>query len=102
MIKVNRVQKHLEALDSGDDDAKKEALGQLRTLEQSDWDEAPPTLVHAVLETFQRHLLQENKVFVRHKDIALILASMRTLSKTSVPQLCDLLQDGIPDCVREA
>ena len=102
MIKVSRVQKHLEALDSGDDNAKKEALGLLRTLEQSDWDEAPPTLVQAVLETFQRHLLQENKVFVRHKDIAMILGSMRTLSKASVPQLCDLLQDGIPDCVREA
>jgi len=101
-MNVSRLHKHLARLDSADDQAQKEALRQLRTLEKSDWDGVPPNFAQAVLDTFHRQLRHDTKLAVGQKDIAFILNSMGPLSKASVSQLCDLLQDGVPDCVREA
>jgi HEAT repeat protein len=102
MTIINQLQKRLAELETGEDHVQRQALHSLRALEPAVWNAVPPAHVLSFLSAFRRQLLRENKLAVVHKDIAAILGSMGPLSQAAVLPLNDLLQDGIPDCVREA
>ena len=93
---------HIRALDKGDDTARREALRSLRHYEEQEWAAAPVKLIRSLIESLHHHLLGEmNQPFIR-LEVLTILGSLGPRSKHAVPQLIELLKEGVPDAVREA
>src|SRR5439155_12608197 len=102
MLHVDQVHKHILTLDKGDDASQRQAIPSLRGIEQQDWGTAPHALMSSLVVSLQQLLRSGTKPPLVHKEIAIILGNMGTRSKFAVPQLIELLQEGIPDTVREA
>src|SRR6266568_3537022 len=93
---------HIRALDKGYDTSRREALRSLRHYGEQEWAAAPVKLIRSLIESLQHHLLGEmNQPFIR-LEVLTILGSLGPRSKPVIPQLIELLKEGVPDAVREA
>jgi HEAT repeat protein len=93
--------KHIAALDQGDETARRQAIQALRRHEAQDWAVAPHGICQALVISLRHQLRDVAKPPLILKDVATILGNMGPHSKPAVPQLIALLQEGIPDPVRE-
>ena len=97
-----QLHKHIQALDKGDDASRRQAIQALRHHEEKDWAITPVAVCHALVASLQQQLVGTGKPPLILKDVAIILGRMGPRSKSAVPQLIALLNEGIPDPVREA
>lgn len=107
MVDTSQLRKQISTLDKGDDAARRQVLSTLRQHGDQEWVSAPPDAIHSLVESL-RHQLQSHQLLrgVKqpsiHKDVAALLGNMGPQSKAAIPQLIELLQDGISDSIREA
>ncbi|MCI0638782.1 MAG: HEAT repeat domain-containing protein [Gemmataceae bacterium] len=101
MSEHNHLHKHVQSLDKGDEAAKRQALHSLKELKQEDWAGVPTPVLDSVVASLQHQLQNGAKPPLVHKEIAAILGNIGQRSKSAVPQLIELLHEGIPDSVRE-
>src|SRR5258708_5172830 len=101
MLDAGQLRSHIKAIDKGDDASRRQALQSLKTHENKEWAEAPQDMVRTLIECLLHQLVNGLKPPFVHKEVAIILGNMGTRSKSAIPQLIELLSEGIPDPVRE-
>ena len=101
MLDQGTVQKHIKELEKGGEASRRQALQFLKHIERSEWDTAPPSVLQSLVASLQQQLLGETTHPWIQREVATILGNLGRHSKTAVEQLIRLLQDGIPDSVRE-
>jgi HEAT repeat protein len=102
MLDLSQLNKYLEALDDKDGAVRHQALQSLRHHEEQEWASAPVAVTQSLVKALKGQLLHGTPQPSAQKEVATILGNMGPLSKSVVPQLTELLQDGVPDPVREA
>ncbi|MBI2807956.1 MAG: HEAT repeat domain-containing protein [Planctomycetes bacterium] len=102
MAGVDQLQKHLRALNDGDDAAQRAAIHAFRALEVEEWGAAPQSLVNPLVVSLQRFLRGGSRPPVVYKEVGGILVNLGPRAKGAVGPLIELLEDGIPDSVRES
>ncbi len=101
MLDLDQFHTNINALDNGDDASRLKAIRALQNVEQQEWTTAPTAVLRPLVLSLQRQLLCDMTRPYIHKEVATILGNMGPRSKSAVPQLIQLLQEGIPDSVRE-
>lgn len=101
MLDIRQLQKHILALEDGDDTSRRQALQSLRDHNEQEWATLPDSVIHALVKTLKDQLLSVTKQPLVQKEIATILGNVGARSRSVLPQLIDLLHDGVPDHVRE-
>jgi len=97
---LDNLRQHIQTLDNGDDVSRRQAIQALKDHEEEEWAAAPLGVIHSLVEALQRQLLSGTKhPFVR-QDVVAVLGNLGHRSGPAVPQLVELLRDGIPDGVR--
>ncbi len=101
MLDLDQLHTNINALDKGDDASRRKAIRSLRHLEQHEWITAPTAVLHSLVLSLQRQLICAERRPFMHKELVTILGNLGPRSKSAVPQLIQLLQEGTPDSVRE-
>src|SRR5216683_1288056 len=102
MLDIRQLHKDILALDDGDDTSKRQALQSLRHHDEQEWATAPIEISHSLVKALRGQLLNGTKQPFARKEVATILGNMGPRSKSALPQLIELLQEGVPDPVRQA
>lgn len=102
MLETRQLHKHILALAEGDDTSRRQALQSLRDHSEEEWSAVPDQDVRAFLKALRGQLLSVMKRPAAQKETATILGNLGSHARSALPQLMDLLQEGIPDMVREA
>jgi HEAT repeat protein len=102
MLDIRQLDKHILALDNDDDTLRRQALQSLRHHDEQEWATAPIEVSHSVVKVLKGQLLSGMKHPFAQKDVATILGNMGTRSTSALPQLIELLHEGVPDPVRQA
>lgn len=99
LVQLNR---HILAIDDGDDASRRQALQSLRQHAEQEWAATPNQVIESLVKVLKGQLHNELKQPYPHKEVATILGNLGLRSKSAIPQLVELLQEGVPDPVREA
>lgn len=99
MIGNGQLRQHLQALNSSDLNTRRDAIHALK--EQQDWSEVPADLVKHFVESLRHQLTNGIKQTSLRQDLLIILGRFGAKADAAVPELIDLLKDGVPDGVRE-
>jgi HEAT repeat protein len=102
MLDIRQLHKDILALDDGDDTLRRQALQSLRHHDEQEWATAPIDVSHSLVKALRDKLLNGRKQPFAQKEVATILGNMGTRSKSALPQLIELLREGVPDPVRQA
>src|SRR6266404_3268778 len=102
MLDIRQLHKHILALDDDDNNLRRQALQSLRHHDEQEWATAPIEVSHSLVKALRGQLLNGMKQPFARKEVATILGNMGTRSTSALPQLIELLHEGVPDPVREA
>jgi HEAT repeat protein len=102
MLDLVRLHKHIQALDEGDEAARRQAIQSLKLYEGQEWATAPAKVIHSLVTSLQTQLLSRRKVPSIRQDLATILGNVGRRAEPAIPQLLELLQEEVPDGIREA
>jgi HEAT repeat protein len=102
MLDLDQLSHDVLALDTGDDAGQREAMRSLGRLSEPEWVTVPNGVLHSLVASLRRQLRCGGKSASFHKEVATILGNLGPRSRSAVPQLVGLLQEGVPDTVREA
>lgn len=101
MIALGQLRQHIQALNSVDDNTRQQAIHTLRNYEEQDWRAVPVETLTALVELLQRQLLDGTKRTLVRQEILIVLGNIGAHSQSAVGPISELLQDGVPDGVRE-
>jgi HEAT repeat protein len=102
MLDLSQLHRHTRTLDSGDDTSRRQAINSLRDYGEQEWATAPLEVIHSLVESLQHQLLDGTKQISVRQLVVIVLGNMGPRSEPAVPQLIELLQEGVPDGIREA
>jgi HEAT repeat protein len=102
MIDKQQLHSHILALEGGDNALKRQTFQSLRGQDEQEWADAPSEAILPLVNALKGQLLYDPKQTFNQKEAATILGNMGLHSKSAVPQLVELLREGVPDPVREA
>jgi HEAT repeat protein len=97
-----QLQQHIKTLEKGDDASRRQAIHSLMAPEHQDWAAAPAEIINALVQSLQNQLLGEMKHVSIRQQVVGILGNLGPRAQPAIPQLIELLKDGIPDGTREA
>lgn len=106
MLEQARLRSYLQALKSGNENSRRDAIHALKQHERSEWDALTQDAVRPVIDALRQQLpkSQENgaKPPLFRQEVVATLGNIGPRAHPALPQLVDLLSDGVPDGVREA
>jgi HEAT repeat protein len=106
MFDQGYVRSRVHSIKSGTEAARRDAILALKPHERSEWDAISNDPVRSAVEALRHQLPKghENgaKPPLFRQEVSTILGNIGPRAEAAVPQLVDLLADGIPDGVREA
>src|SRR5262245_31870718 len=102
MLDKHQLHKYTLALEDGDVAVRRQALQSLRETDEHEWTTAPLEASHSLVKALREQLLNGMTQPITQKDVATILGNMGPRGKSALPQLIELLHEGVPDPVREA
>lgn len=102
MLDLGKLRHHTQALDKGDDTARRQAVLSLKDHDAKEWATAPPDVMDPLIASLQQQLRSETKQTFIRKEVVTILGNMGLHSEPAMPQLIELLQEGKPEGIREA
>jgi HEAT repeat protein len=106
MLEQGQLKKQIQALNSGDEPARREGIQALKLHERADWDALTLEQIRPVIEALRKQLpkSQENgaKPPLFRQEVVTTLGNIGPRAEAALPQLVDLLADGTPDGIREA
>ena len=100
MHDIGKLNQYIQALDRGDDAARREAIHALKAREE--WTSVPAKLAHTIVDSLRHQIPNQTKQPSIRQEIVTILGRIGPRSAPAIPQLIELLQDGNPDGIREA
>jgi len=106
MLEHGQLRRQIQALNSGDEPLRREAIHALKQHEKTEWEAVPVEITRPLVESLRKQLpkSQENgaKPPLFRQEVVTILGNIGRRSEPALPQLVDLLSDGVPDGIREA
>ncbi len=102
MVDTARLQSDIKALHEDAEDLRREALQSLRGHDEQAWTTVPLQVRNTVVAAMQGQSFSGANKLSAQKDMAAILGNLGPLTKSALPQLLALLQNGIHDFVRAA
>ncbi len=102
MLDLGELHNHIQALNSGDEASRRQAIHSLRHQGDQGWDTAPPGVIHSLVESLRRELLSRVNQPLVCQQVVTILGNMGPSSATAIQQLTKLLLVGNPQNIREA
>ena len=102
MLDIPQLHQQILALKDGDDTLRRQTLQSLRNHDEQQWATAPIDVSHSLVKVLKGQLLNGSKQPFAQKEVATILGNMGTRSKSALPELIELLHEGVPDPVRQA
>ena len=106
MLELAQVQSHIQALNKGDEPARRDAIRALKQQDERDWKSAPAKVVNTLIETLRHQLPRgqngEVKPPLVRQEVVVILGHLGPRAESVVPQLIELLEPGTSDGIREA
>jgi HEAT repeat protein len=102
MPDLDQLRKCLPGLEHSDEDSRRHILSTLKQLSDQEWHDVPGDLIKGLINALVSQLRAEPKHQVVQKDIATILGRIGARSKPALPQLLELLENGVTHQVREA
>lgn len=101
MIDPDQLRQHLRALDSGDETSRREAIRTLRHHKEEDWADVPAETAKSLVKALQHQFHNGTKQTFLRQEISIILGNLGTRAEPAIPQLMELLSEGVPDGIRE-
>jgi HEAT repeat protein len=102
MHDLPQLHRHILALDSGDETARRQALQSLRQHDEQAWATAPLEECESLVQALKGQLRSGMKRPSAQKEAATILGNLGPRSRSALPQLLELLREGVGEQVREA
>jgi len=106
MVEQGQLRRHIQALTAGNETARRDAILAMKAHERSEWDKLPGSVIKPLVDSLRKQLpkSQENgaKPPLFRQEVVAILGNIGPRSEAALPQLVDLLADGVPDGIREA
>lgn len=104
MLDLSLVQTRLRALQSGGEASRRQAVHSLRLQAERDWQVAPRPVLDALVESLRQELAGMTRQPITHRayreDLAAALGNLGPASRPAIPELTELLQEGVPDPLR--
>ena len=101
MLNLGQLDHDIRALNEGDDACRRQAIHSLRNHAEQEWATAPPKAIHLLVESLQHQLVNGTKQVPSRQEVVAILGNMGPRAQQAIPQLIELLKEGIPDGIRE-
>lgn len=101
MLGLSQLRHHIQILNKGDENSRQKAIHSLKAHDEGEWAAAPVEVIPPLVKSLQTQLLGIKQPSIR-QEVATILGNMGPHSEPAIPQLIELLQEGIPDAIREA
>jgi HEAT repeat protein len=96
----------IKALNSRDETVRREAIQALKAYESSEWAGVSNDIVRPLVEQLWHQLPKSQEAGAKpplfRQEVVTILGNIGTRSEPALPQLVELLADGVPDGIREA
>jgi len=102
MLEIGQLQADLHTLDKADEASRRQAIQALKKHTAQEWATVPANTVNALVKQLTNQLLFGGKQPSIRQDAATILGNLGPMASAAIPQLIELLQDGVPDNVCEA
>lgn len=107
MLEIPQLHELLREIEDADDTLLREALRSLMQFEEQEWAAVPaevsrPVVTALKAQLFKVRLLKGAQQLAVQKAVVTILGNLGPRSKAALPQLIELLQEGVADSVREA
>ena len=106
MLDQGQLRHHLQALKSGDETLRREAIQALKTHERAEWDALSAEAIRPMVESLRHQLPKSQEAGSKpplfRQEVVTILGNIGPRAEAALPQLVDLLADGVPDGIREA
>lgn len=102
MLDMGQLSQDIHALNEGNDRTRRQALHSLKDHEAKEWAGVSVEVIALLVGSLQRQLDSGMTTPALRQDTVTILGTIGPHSKTAIPQLIDILQDGVPDAIREA
>lgn len=104
MLDHGQLQKQLQALNSGREPARRDAILSLK--QHEDWSGVPLDIVRPMVTSLRHQLPKSPEVGAKpplfRQEVATTLGNIGPRAEPALPQLMELLEDGVPDGIREA
>jgi HEAT repeat protein len=107
MLDQGYLKSRIQAIKTGSEAARRDAILALKQHERSEWDAITNEPIRFAVETL-RHQLPPRSVEngvkppMFRQEVVTIIGNIGPRSEAALPQLVDLLADGVPDGIREA
>jgi HEAT repeat protein len=106
MLELGQLKSQIQGLNSRTENTRREAVQAMKAHEAADWVGVGNDIVRPLVETLRHQLPKSHETGVKpplfRQEIATILGNIGHRSEPAIPQLMELLEDGVPDGVREA
>ena len=102
MLDIGQLHQQILALADGDDTLRRQTLQSLRQHDEQEWATAPIDVGHSLVKVLRGQLVNGIKQPFAQKDVATILGNLGSRSKSALPELMELLHEGVPTPVRQA
>src|ERR1700704_5238700 len=106
MLDPALLQSQIQAVNKGDEPARREAIRALKQHDEREWASAPIKVVNSLIESLRQQLPKgqngEVKPPLVRQEVVVILGNLGARSEPVIPQLMELLEPGTSDGIREA
>src|SRR5947209_12347353 len=106
MLDQDRLRKQIHALNSNSESVRREVLLALKAYESPEWEDVPQEPIRTLVSTLQHQLTKNPDGVTKPPPLRLeavaILGNVGVRAIAVLPQLVELLADGVPDNLREA
>ncbi len=102
MLELAQIQRCIHALESSDEESRRETIHFLKGVDADVWTNIPRKALPPLVQVLQRLLESGSKSLPTRNEIIVVLGQMGPAAGSAIPQLVGLLADGNADAVREA
>jgi len=106
MLEHGQLRRQIQALNSGNEPLRRDAIHALKQHEKTEWEAVPAEITRPLVESLRKQLPKSldngAKPPLFRQEVVTILGNIGPRSEPALPQLVDLLADGVPDGIREA
>src|SRR5476651_114454 len=106
MLELGQLKSQIQGLNSRTENTRREAVQALKAHEAADWVGVSNEIVRPLVETLRHQLPKSHEAGSKpplfRQEIATILGNIGQRSEPAIPQLMELLEEGVPNGVREA
>src|ERR1700722_10702061 len=100
MLDTQELQDQLLALDHVEEASRRQAMQSLKQHDRQAWASVPVNIIHTIVKSLQNRLQGVLGYPSIRQDVATVLGNIGPLAKSAVPELIELLQNGVPDGIR--